>query len=244
MRYASCAQRCPLPVKRAAAATLLCLMLLPGLAFPVNADPDDSRTAGAASPSQSLVSTGPATGANVMPAVAQSSGFVGSVSATMQSAADRVFRSAQDVTDQALDLIGVRYRFGGQTPEKGLDCSGLVRYVFEHVTGVTLPRSARDQAKVGENVDPEDLQPGDLVFFNTRRAAYSHVGIYVGDNEFVHAPHKRSSVKIANMDRQYWKKRFNGARRLVGIMPGVVSLEAAKAVLQALPATEDDAPEK
>ncbi len=151
-----------------------------------------------------------------------------------------VLKSAQGVTGQALDLLGVRYKFGGQTPERGLDCSGLVKYVFEQVTGVALPRSARDQAKVGERVDRDELQPGDLVFFNTRRAAFSHVGIYLGDDEFVHAPHKRSSVRIARMTGQYWTKRFNGARRLVGIMPGMVSIEAAKSLLQALPATASD----
>jgi cell wall-associated NlpC family hydrolase len=153
-------------------------------------------------------------------------------------------RSAQDVTGQAMDLIGVRYKFGGQTPDRGLDCSGLVKYVFEQVTGVAMPRSAHDQAKVGEQVERDELQPGDLVFFNTRRAAFSHVGIYLGDNSFVHAPRRKSSVKIANIDGQYWKKRFNGARRLLGIMPGMVSIEAAKSLLQALPATAEEDDEK
>jgi len=166
--------------------------------------------------------------------------LMNSVSASVQSAAGAVLRSTQDVTDQAMDLIGVRYRFGGQTPDKGLDCSGLVKYVFEHVTGIRMPRSAREQAKVGEKIDRDELQPGDLVFFNTRRAAFSHVGIYLGDNTFVHAPHKRSSVKVANMDGTYWKKRFNGARRLLGIMPGMVSIEAAKSLLQARPASAGD----
>jgi cell wall-associated NlpC family hydrolase len=107
-----------------------------------------------------------------------------------------------------------------------------------------MPRSARDQARVGERVERDELQPGDLVFFNTRRAAYSHVGIYLGDNSFVHAPRRKSSVKIANIDGQYWKKRFNGARRLLGIMPGMVSIEAAKSLLQALPATAEEDDEK
>jgi cell wall-associated NlpC family hydrolase len=169
--------------------------------------------------------------------------LLNSVSATVQNATDVVLKSAQDVTGQALDLIGVRYKFGGQSPEMGLDCSGLVKYVFESVTGTKLPRSARDQAKIGENVDREELQPGDLVFFNTRRAAFSHVGIYLGDNSFVHAPSKRSSVRVANIEGQYWKKRFDGARRLVGIMPGMVSIAAAKSLLQALPAASEDEPE-
>ena len=162
--------------------------------------------------------------------------LVSTVSATVQSAADQVFQSAQYVTDYALDLIGVRYKYGSATPSSGLDCSGLVKYVFEQVTGVTLPRSARDQAKVGEKVDLDALQPGDLVFFNTRRHAFSHVGIYLGDNSFIHSPNRRGSVMVTNIDGQYWRKRFNGARRLLGVMPGGVSIEAARAVLQSLPA--------
>jgi cell wall-associated NlpC family hydrolase len=175
---------------------------------------------------------------------AESRTLVSAVSATVLSAADQVLQSAHDVTDHALELIGVRYRFGGETPEKGLDCSGLVKYVFEQVTGVTLPRSAREQAKIGEKVDLDELQPGDLVFFNTRRFAFSHVGIYLGDNSFIHAPNRRSSVKVASIDGKYWKKRFNGARRLLGVMPGVISIEAAKSILQSLPAMTDPSADK
>lgn len=175
---------------------------------------------------------------------AESRTLVSAVSATVHSAADQVLESAQNVTDYALELIGVRYKFGGETPDKGLDCSGLVKYVFEQVTGVTLPHSAREQAKVGEKVDLDALQPGDLVFFNTRRFAFSHVGIYLGDNSFIHSPNRRSSVKIASIDGRYWKKRFNGARRLLGVMPGVVSIEAAKSILQSLPVMADPSTDK
>lgn len=233
-------------------ATWMCLILLPLLPFSAHADDDPAPATPPASavlpaPPANTVKPADAAKPNELPktsdnpkAASERLGLVQAVSASVQSAADIVFKSAQDVTDHALDLIGVRYRFGGQTPEKGLDCSGLVKYVFEQVTGVSMPRSAREQAKVGEKVDREDLQPGDLVFFNTRRAAFSHVGIYLGDNEFVHAPRKKSSVKIANIDGQYWKKRFNGARRLIGIMPGMVSIAAAKAVLKAMPQSDDD----
>lgn len=165
--------------------------------------------------------------------------FVAAVSATVQTAAGQVLQSAQHVTDYALDLIGVRYKFGGTTPTNGLDCSGLVKYVFEQVTGVTLPRSAREQAKVGTSVELDSLQPGDLVFFNTRRHAFSHVGIYVGDNSFIHSPNRRGSVMVTNIDAQYWRSHFNGARRLLGVMPGGVSMQAAKSVLQSLPAFSD-----
>lgn len=158
------------------------------------------------------------------------------MSSRVQSAAGQVMQSARNITDSALDLIGVRYKFGGQTPERGLDCSGFVKYVFEQVTGVELPHSAREQAKVGESIAIDELKPGDLVFFNTRRYAFSHVGIYLGDNSFIHSPNKKGSVRIASIDGRYWKARFNGARRLLGVMPGLVSMEAAKSVLQSLPA--------
>ena len=119
------------------------------------------------------------------------------------------------MTDYALELIGVRYKFGGETPEKGLDCSGLVKYVFEQVTGVTLPRSAREQATVGEKVDLDALKPGDLVFFNTRRFAFSHVGIYQGGNEFIHAPVSGKQVSVGTLDNNYWSKRLVRAGRLL-----------------------------
>ena len=154
---------------------------------------------------------------------------------SVQAAAGHALQTAKGITDSALELIGVRYRFGGQSPERGMDCSGFVRYVFEQVTGVMLPRSAREQAKVGESVDIDELKPGDLVFFNTRRHAFSHVGIYLGDNTFIHAPSRKGSVRVTSIDGHYWKARFDGARRLLGVMPGLVSIEAAKAVLQSLP---------
>ena len=163
---------------------------------------------------------------------------------TMQSAAGQAIQGARDITDSALDLIGVKYKFGGQSPERGMDCSGFVRYVFEQVTGVSLPRSAREQAKVGEKVAIDELKPGDLVFFNTRRHANSHVGIYLGDNTFIHSPSQKGSVRVTSIDGRYWKARFDGARRLLGVMPGLVSMEAAKAVLKSLPAgvTRNDEP--
>ncbi len=126
----------------------------------------------------------------------------------------------------ALGLIGVDYRFGGDTPQRGLDCSGLVRYVFSHTTGIELPRTAAAQGKLGARVSRLDLVPGDLVFFNTRHATDSHVGIYLGDNRFVHAPSKGSEVSIASLDDGYWKKRFTGARRLVGVLTAIEAREA------------------
>ncbi len=123
---------------------------------------------------------------------------------------------AADISSTALSLIGVNYKFGGNTPEQGLDCSGFVRYVFQQATGISLPRSSRDQAKVGQSIEKAQLQPGDLVFFNTRRFQFSHVGLYLGNNRFVHSPSSGGSVEVVELDNSYWKKAFNGARRIIG----------------------------
>ncbi len=129
----------------------------------------------------------------------------------------RVLQSAQDLAIYALGLIGVDYRYGGNSPEHGLDCSGLVRYVFQEVVGVTLPRTAREMARLGGRVAPGDLKAGDLVFFNTRSSPFSHVGIYLGDDRFIHAPHRGGEVEIVTMSQRYWQQRYDGARRLVGV---------------------------
>jgi cell wall-associated NlpC family hydrolase len=123
---------------------------------------------------------------------------------------------AAEISSLALSLIGVDYKFGGNTPEQGLDCSGFVRYVFQHATGISLPRTSREQATVGKSIERDELQPGDLVFFNTRRLQFSHVGVYLGENRFVHSPSKGGAVEVVEMDNSYWKKVFNGARRVIG----------------------------
>jgi len=136
----------------------------------------------------------------------------------------RVLQSAQDLAIYALGLIGVDYRYGGNSPEHGLDCSGLVRYVFQEVVGVTLPRTAREMARLGGRVAPGDLKAGDLVFFNTRSSPFSHVGIYLGDDRFIHAPHRGGEVEIVTMSQRYWQQRYDGARRLVGVVvPDLIS---------------------
>ena len=118
---------------------------------------------------------------------------------------------------RALSLLGVHYRFGGNSPESGLDCSGLVRYVFREATGLVLPRRAEEMSRVGEHVNEEELRPGDLVFFNTLRRAFSHVGIYIGEGRFVHAPSTGKEVSVEEIDRRYWQHRFNGGRRLLAV---------------------------
>lgn len=121
----------------------------------------------------------------------------------------------ENLLNQGMEYLGIRYRFGGNSPETGLDCSGLVQNVFRNALGLDLPRTAKEMARVGDKVGMNDLKPGDLVFFNTMRRAFSHVGIYLGDGRFLHAPRRGEEVRIDDMDKTYWVKRFNGARRLV-----------------------------
>ena len=121
---------------------------------------------------------------------------------------------AGDVVVGALNMIGVRYRWGGNSPDSGLDCSGFVRYVFQDTLGLALPRRAEEMSRVGEKVRVADLKPGDLVFFNTMRRSFSHVGIYIGGNKFVHSPSTGSTIRVDDMDDRYWEKRFTGARRI------------------------------
>ena len=126
---------------------------------------------------------------------------------------------AGDVVVGALNMIGVRYRWGGNSPDSGLDCSGFVRYVFQDTLGMSLPRRAEEMSRVGEKVSMSNLKPGDLVFFNTMRRTFSHVGIYIGDNKFVHSPSTGSTIRVDDLDNGYWEKRFTGARRLESEFP-------------------------
>jgi cell wall-associated NlpC family hydrolase len=121
---------------------------------------------------------------------------------------------AQEVVLRALSFIGVRYKWGGASPDTGFDCSGLIRYVYSQVTGKSLPGNAKEISQVGESIERSELQPGDLVFFNTLRRPFSHVGIYLGESRFVHAPSRGGKVEIVDMSERYWKTRYNGARRL------------------------------
>ncbi len=134
-----------------------------------------------------------------------------SFASTVSSA---VVDKTETLINNAMQLIGVRYRWGGNTPQSGLDCSGFVRYVFNDTFGFLLPRKSAQMSKVGLEIGKEELRPGDLVFFNTMRHAFSHVGIYVGDNKFIHAPSRGKSIRVDDMTKVYWEKRYNGARRV------------------------------
>ena len=125
-----------------------------------------------------------------------------------------IARALDAVLERALSLRGTRYRAGGSSPETGFDCSGFVGFLYRDMVGFQLPRSAHEIWRFGKTVERSDLQPGDLVFYNTMKRPYSHVGIYLGGNQFVHAPASGGSVRVVNMDERYWATRWNGAKRV------------------------------
>lgn len=141
-------------------------------------------------------------------------GLISSLGSRLQDARDSVSDRASLLVSSAMGLLGVPYRYGGNDVDSGLDCSGLVRLVYEQSLGKILPRRADEQAAATEAIDRSELKPGDLVFFNTMKRAFSHVGIYVGEGKFIHAPRTGAQVRIEDMRIGYWTARFNGARRV------------------------------
>jgi cell wall-associated NlpC family hydrolase len=134
--------------------------------------------------------------------------------------AQQVRNTATDLASElvlsAMNFLGVPYRRGGTSEETGFDCSGFTRHVFENSVGLILPRRASEQAHSPQLVPVQqqaELKPGDLVFFNTLRQTFSHVGIYIGDNKFIHSPRAGGSVRVEDMRQAYWQQRYNGARR-------------------------------
>jgi cell wall-associated NlpC family hydrolase len=116
----------------------------------------------------------------------------------------------------ALSLADTPYHFGGNSPDNGFDCSGFVDHVFHHALGMSLPRTSHEISQLGTPINKAHLRPGDLVFYNTQHSAYSHVGIYVGADKFIHAPKTGSQIRVEKMDEKYWLNRYNGARRIRG----------------------------
>ena len=125
-----------------------------------------------------------------------------------------VSNKASDLVVTAMGFLGVPYRRGGNTAESGFDCSGFVKAMYQQTVGLILPRKAEQQAASTEKIQRGDLQPGDLVFFNTMRRAFSHVGIYIGEGKFIHSPKPGAQVRVENMGVDYWNHRFDGARRV------------------------------
>jgi len=142
-----------------------------------------------------------------------SQGLIAQLHQVGQTVSDRT----SSLVTAAVGFLGVPYRRGGNTAETGVDCSGLVRTLYDQTMGYVLPRRAEEQAAATEKIDRDELKPGDLVFFNTMRRAFSHVGIYIGDGKFIHAPRTGATVRIEELDGSYWKRRFNGARRVLGM---------------------------
>ncbi|MEJ2769545.1 C40 family peptidase [Mycetohabitans sp. B46] len=123
----------------------------------------------------------------------------------------------EEVSIQAMSLVGVHYRWGGNTPSSGFDCSGLVRYVLARSAAVELPRTTAEMSRRGRPIQPSEIAPGDLVFFNTSGRPHSHVGIYVGNMRFVNAPSTGGTVRIDYVTNPYWAKRFDGIRRVAPV---------------------------
>ena len=130
------------------------------------------------------------------------------------SISEKVSDKVQEVLLNALNLTGIPYKYGGKTPETGFDCSGFVQYVFKQALNLTLPYNARAMSQIGTQVSQAQLKPGDLVFFNTLKTKFSHVGIYIGNHRFIHSPSTGKEVKVVNMQEAYWANRYNGAVRV------------------------------
>ena len=120
----------------------------------------------------------------------------------------------RNLTSYAYSLIGAPYKFGGHSPKTGFDCSGFIDYVFQHSANVSLPHNAHQISRYGISVKSSQLREGDLVFYDTNNEVFSHVGIYLGNDRFIHAPSSGGSVRTENMREPYWKTHYNGARRI------------------------------
>lgn len=119
-----------------------------------------------------------------------------------------------DLVMYALSLADTPYRYGGNSPDNGFDCSGFVDHVFQHSLNIKLPRTSVELSKIGHWLPFSQIRAGDLVFYNTQKKPFSHVGIYVGEGKFVHAPKTGSQIRVENMSLPYWHSRYNGARRI------------------------------
>ena len=137
----------------------------------------------------------------------------------------RISNTTSELVVTAMGFLGVPYRRGGNSAESGgFDCSGFVKAMYEQTVGLVLPRRAEQQAAATQAVDKQDLQPGDLVFFNTMRRAFSHVGIYVGEGKFIHSPKPGAEVRVESLSAGYWQRRFDGGRRVLPQQPTTAAL--------------------
>lgn len=200
----------PLSLVQRRAATLCAWMVLGALAWgEAQAEPDDMPD-----PMRRILIERGLLNADGTP----SSAATPATPAPPPSLSEKMRSGASEMVITAMNFLGVPYRLGG-TNENGFDCSGFTRYIFEKSIGVVLPRRADEQANAPGLVAirRDDLKPGDLVFFNTLRRTFSHVGIYVGEGKFIHAPRTGAVVRMEDMRFDYWSTRFTGARRVASL---------------------------
>jgi cell wall-associated NlpC family hydrolase len=144
----------------------------------------------------------------------QDKGLVQKIGDQMSAAGKVVSDKASELVVTAMGFLGVPYKRGGNSFDHGLDCSGFVRLIYEQTVGMVLPRRSAEQAAATTPIEKSELQPGDLVFFNTLKSTFSHVGIYVGDHKFIHSPRSGAVIRVEDMRVAYWQQRFDGARRV------------------------------
>jgi cell wall-associated NlpC family hydrolase len=159
-----------------------------------------------------------------MSAFLQDKGLIGKLGDQVSAAGKAVGEKASELVIHAMGFLGVPYKRGGNSFEQGLDCSGFVRLVYEQTVGLVLPRRSAEQAAATLPIALSELQPGDLVFFNTLKSAFSHVGIYVGDNKFIHSPRSGAVIRVEDMRVAYWQQRFDGARRVDANSPNAKAM--------------------
>jgi cell wall-associated NlpC family hydrolase len=203
-----------LSMKMIACASLVLGLCLPQAVFAINAEP--------------------AAQTDDMQALLVSKGILSKIGGQIVQKGEQIVQTGESVVQQvserttnlistAVGLLGIPYLRGGNSAENGFDCSGFVRFIYKETIGLVLPRTAYEQANTTQKIDRSELKPGDLVFFNTMKRTFSHVGIYLGEGKFIHSPRSGASVRIEDMRIPYWNVRFDGARR---VQDG--DLEAAK----------------
>ena len=162
------------------------------------------------------------TGCGILPSGREARAPNTSVAAASALGAARMPSRHTEVLFQALAAAGAEYRYGGISHQSGFDCSGLVAFVYREAYGLALPHNALAQSRLGDAIERSELQPGDLVFFNTLQTPHSHVGIYLGEGRFIHAPKTGAVVRTEKLAARYWATRFDGARR---IAPGLAAAD-------------------
>jgi NlpC/P60 family len=154
-------------------------------------------------------------------------GLLGKIGDQIVDTGTQISERTSDLVSTAIGFLGIPYLRGGNSAETGFDCSGFVRAIYKDTIGLILPRSADQQANATQKIDKSELKPGDLVFFNTMKRTFSHVGIYLGEGKFIHSPRSGATVRIEDMRIPYWNVRFDGARRVPAAQAPAVTTATA-----------------